>query len=258
MQTDSTPATRVLQITWVYNEADILPWMMKHMLAQGVDLLILDNWSTDGSYEIARTMSVLFPDRVSVARYPTEGPPAKVSWADLLEVTENLSFSKRDTYSWFIHQDADELSVSSRPGETVAQAITRLDKLGYTTIDHEMNIMASRDGWDGFTDPSLYFSEFCENIEAHRRENEREVKVWKQPNTRVDLVHNGGHTVRFHGSRLSPERFIKYHYSMRGKEHAQRKIASRMSRWAEHDLKDRLWHTHMPRMYKECVERTTI
>ncbi len=44
---------RVLAIIHVFNEQDILKAAVSHLLSQGVDVTIVNNWSSDGSYEIA-------------------------------------------------------------------------------------------------------------------------------------------------------------------------------------------------------------
>ena len=40
----------------VFNEADILPWTLKHLIDQGVQVHVIDNWSTDGSDRIAKRL----------------------------------------------------------------------------------------------------------------------------------------------------------------------------------------------------------
>lgn len=247
MDRSNSPA---LCITWVYNEADILPWTVRHLLNQGIDVMLLDNNSTDASYDIARSFSVMYPDRVSVGRYP-ETPSDHTSWLDLLRITQRIALAQRGAYPWMIHQDADEIAITPT-GETLADMVRRLDAAGYNAIDHEMNVMASRDGWDGFTDPDEFFNEFVPDIETYRAERQREVKVWKQPAMEVDLAHNGGHTVQFDGVKIAPERFLKFHYPMRGREHALRKVESRKARFAGADF-ERGWHSHYDQHLAQCV-----
>ena len=58
----------------VFNEADILPWTLKHLIDQGVDVHVIDNWSTDGSDRIAQRFPFAgfeqFPGRGRRRRLP--------------------------------------------------------------------------------------------------------------------------------------------------------------------------------------------
>jgi hypothetical protein len=40
----------------VFNESDILDQVVRYLRDQSVEVHIIDNWSTDGSYEIAKTL----------------------------------------------------------------------------------------------------------------------------------------------------------------------------------------------------------
>ena len=46
--------TKIIGIMMVYNEADILRQSIEHLIAQGIELVIIDNGSTDGSNGIIR------------------------------------------------------------------------------------------------------------------------------------------------------------------------------------------------------------
>lgn len=236
------PHVNAIAISWVYNEADIVGWCIDHLLEQGVDVMILDNWSDDGSYELVDRYTKTHPTQVYLARWPS-APPETTSWWDMLKVSEETALAFHGSYDWIIHQDADEFSYSTHPGERLIDAIQRIDDAGYTAIDHEMHIYKPVPVYDGSLDPRTTFTELYENHETKIAEQLRELKIFRQPPTRVDLAHNGGHTVRFLGCNVAPERFIKRHYPLRSPEHAARKIASRKSRWSASDFARR-WHVH--------------
>src|SRR6185503_527627 len=52
----------------VFNEADILPWTIRHLIEQGVAVYVIDNWSTDDSAKIAQAFPL-----VGYERFPTDG-----------------------------------------------------------------------------------------------------------------------------------------------------------------------------------------
>lgn len=66
-----TPDVSVIVI--VYNDADRLPAAVRSVLAQtlhAVEVVIVDDHSTDGSHETARRLAAADPDRVRVCRLP--------------------------------------------------------------------------------------------------------------------------------------------------------------------------------------------
>ena len=90
--------TKPIAFTWAYNEADILPWMLRHALAQGIDVHVIDNWSTDGTYDLVLGMALAYPsNHLTVERWPYSGPVDRVSWYDMLRYTERLS--------WLAHEE---------------------------------------------------------------------------------------------------------------------------------------------------------
>jgi len=55
----------------IYNKAASLPELVRHLLQQGpLDILIVDDHSTDGTGEIAEQLALLFPGRVDVMHQP--------------------------------------------------------------------------------------------------------------------------------------------------------------------------------------------
>jgi SAM-dependent methyltransferase len=72
----------VAAIINVYNEADILEHVVRYLNDQGVHVHIVDNWSTDGSYEIATTL-VDQGACSNVVRFPVE-PSTDYDWLGLL------------------------------------------------------------------------------------------------------------------------------------------------------------------------------
>src|SRR5450432_750203 len=121
---------RIVALVHVYNEADILGETIRHLLGQGLHVHIIDNWSTDGSWEIAGA----FPEtQVKRERFPQTGPSEHYEWFRQLEHTEQLA--NRLPYDWFLHYDADELRYSPWPGISLQDAIGFVDRLGYNAID---------------------------------------------------------------------------------------------------------------------------
>lgn len=230
---------KILAHLYAYQESDVLPWVVRHLFREGVDVLITDNHSTDGTWAIAQNLAAAGAPRIRATRWPETGPVDVVSWHTMLRRIEEIALQARaDGYNWVIHHDADEIRRSRVPGERLVDAIARLDAEGYTAIDHEVRVYRPREGWDGSQDPELWFRErLADQIDMHNPQ----VKAWKQPDVRVDLASMAGHAAQFPGCRVAPEKLVLNHYPLRSRAQAARKIASRAARWAEED-RAKGWH----------------
>jgi hypothetical protein len=232
---------KAIAFMYVYNEADILPWTVKHLLDNGVDVHLIDNWSTDESRGLAMHLAREMPARVTVSTFPYD-EPVTVSWFDMLQHVEELALAAEEYgYQWVINHDADEIRTSRNPGEKLIQAIQRADDRGYTVLNHELRLwrLSSPCEYDGLIDPRLVFTQEQKNHVDHRLCH---MKCWKQPHgVRVDIASSGGHRIAFPGVNVSPEKLILNHYPLRGLEQQRRKLASRKNRWAQSD-RARGWH----------------
>ncbi len=213
------PALRVLAIVNVYNEADIIEETIAHLLRQGVDVLAVDNWSSDQSYELVATMAAGNP-RVRVERFP-DRPSDRYEWKRLLENVEARAAA--GGYDWIIHNDADELRYSPWPGRTLVEAIAFVDAVGYNAVDFtvaDFRFLAT----DAVIMPSV--EERLRWFEFGRRPGHFvQIKAWRQvPGERYQLAATGGHEIHFPGRRVFPLKFLIKHYPLRSSEQAQRKI----------------------------------
>jgi glycosyltransferase involved in cell wall biosynthesis len=139
----------ILAFAPVFNEADILPWTLDHMLRQGIRVHVIDGWSDDGSYEIAKH----FNPMVTVDRFPSrQASPIQVC-RDILAQIEILAYDSGA--DWCYLSDADEIRRAPNPEETLHNDIVRVDSLGYNVIDHRVYAFFPVDnGWQG--DDGLY------------------------------------------------------------------------------------------------------
>lgn len=216
---------KILAFMPVLNEADILPWTIRHMQAQGVSVHVLDGWSTDGSWE-------MLPDLgVTRERFPAAGPATEQACAEILRRIEDLASAS--AAAWCYLSDADEIRRSNRVGETLAEGIARVTWDGSTVIDHKVYAFSPvDDGYRGDPETSLrYCTDTAELLCTIPQQ-----KLW-QNIARVDLVGSGGHVVEFPGKRVAREKFILKHYPYRTTEQARERIRTRLARrcHAEHD-----------------------
>ena len=220
----------------VYNEADILPHVVNHLIRQGIRPYIIDNWSTDGcggySGPFFRQWRELFPP---------SGPTSTYDWRDILCHIEDLS--RESLTSWCMLHDADEIRRSRRSGETLLEALERFDRDGATAANFEVyNFWPVDESWDGSQDPEKHFQYYEQNSYTTLPH----VKAWKNNGQPLLLSQTGGHVAR---QVAYAEDLILKHYPIRSTAQAARKLdRDRFPRWNPEERK-RFWHVQ----YDELV-----
>ncbi|WP_288842463.1 methyltransferase domain-containing protein [uncultured Deefgea sp.] len=209
---------KVLAIINVYNELDILPEVLIHLVSQGVDVHVVDNWSSDGSWELASQFAIK-SSRVMVSRFP-DAPSADYEWSKQLKNVEDVALNSN--YDWCIHYDADEIRYSPWHDVNLVEAISFVDSLGYNAID--FTVFNFR-----FINGQVFKANYQDNMVymdlSYTAGYERQVKAWRQyKDVKVDLEYEGGHDVQFEGRRVFPLKFLNKHYPLRNPEQAARKI----------------------------------
>jgi glycosyltransferase involved in cell wall biosynthesis len=215
----SSPAMppRVVAIIAAYNEERFIGGCLEHLFANDVEAYLCDNESTDRTVEIAT--SYLGRGLRGIETLPRDGT---YRWRQILARKEQLA-AELDA-DWFLHLDPDEIPQSSRPDQTLAEAIAEADAGGYNAVEfQELTFVATREAPDHdhpeFRRTMRWYYPFVPSP-LHR------VIAWKrQP--RVDLVRTGGHQARFRGRRISPQPLFLRHYLILSHEHMLRKYVLR-------------------------------
>jgi hypothetical protein len=227
---------RVLAIATVYNEIDIVESLVHALRMDGVDVHVVDNWSTDGTYELASHLAQ--SGAITLERFPLE-PPATFNHGDLLRKIEEVA--RRASADWTIHHDADERRRPPWSGVTLRDALHTAQKSGFNAIDHTvLTFRPIDDTWSPGTDPEAHLRHF--ELEA-RPDLLLQIKAWRT-GVAIDLATSGGHEVRFERRRVFPYRFLLKHYPLRSQEQAERKVfRERRARWNEVE-RAQGWHHH--------------
>jgi len=153
---------KVAALIHVYNESDMLRETIQFLITQGVHVHIIDNWSTDGSWEIVNTFPIM---QVSRERFPAEGPSDHHELYMQCQYSEQLS--KQLDFDWFLHYDSDELKYSPWKNVTLQKAISFIDGLGYNAID--------------FTVIDFRYTPDKENVVSNFEQNNRWFEFGKRP-----------------------------------------------------------------------------
>lgn len=231
---------KIIAIISAYNEADIINHVIGDLIKNGIDVYLLDNSSTDDTVEQAKkwlNKGLLhiesFPQDCG---YPTRNEKEYV-WRDILKRKEELAYIL--DADWFIHADADEFRASVFSNTTLAEGIKKVDELGYNAINFELfNFRPTENNFVPYEDVRNYLTKY----EPGSWFDSNQIKAWKKPKQKVDLVTNGGHIVVFEGLNVFPINFILMHYPIRSEIHGRRKILTeRLNRYSREELKMG-WH----------------
>jgi hypothetical protein len=226
---------RVAAIIVAYNEEDIIVPSITRLLDQGIAVHLVENWSTDATFDLAKTLSAhgLF----TLERFPKDGPSHSYDWQALLQRVETVSRWMRA--DWFFFQDADEIRYSPWPGLDLRTALHRVDAAGFNCVDHTLLDFHPVDNSfpsGGDLEAHLHWFEF-----GHRPDHFTQLKAWKNTGEPVSLADSGGHEIRFPGRRVFPYKFFSQHYPIRSQAQGEKKVFDRQARWnAEERAKG--WH----------------
>ncbi len=222
-----------LAIIPVFNEADILPWTIKHLKEQGCEVYVLDNWSRDGSTHKAFLADCEFE------HWPAE-PQDVYDWTGILKRCEEIAIEQCGSGRWVMVNDADEIR---RSPDTLPLDVTMrwLTECGFNAVEfHQFHFWPIDNGWTPEKDPEQYFRHYSEDAPGWQH-----VKAWFQvPDRSVDLHTAGGHQAFFKEMRVCDAPFYLKHYPIRSQQHGEKKILrERLPRYPQAELA-RGWHVH--------------
>lgn len=231
---------KVQAIVTCFNEQDIIGQTIQYLIDQGINVHVIDNWSTDESFHIIEE-SAHTSELVSYEKFPTNGPSETYDWEKLLTKVQMHSMAHCEEFDWFIHHDADEVRES--PFESISGLLSGIivaDLCHYNAIDFRVvNFHLTKDGFDGTQRVLDYFTHYSIGRGIGYR---KQVKAWKSSSS-VDLASSGGHDVVVPERKVFPYRFLLRHYPMRSIAQAEKKIfQDRKARWNEKERNDKKWH----------------
>lgn len=220
----------------VFNEADVLGSAIRRLASSGAEAYVIDNWSTDGSYELARDL--VEGPVVGVERFPPEGATGRHEWDRMLDRIAEVGATL--DADWVMHHDADELRQPPWPGVDWRRALWAVQQDGFNCIDHTVLVFPPTRG------PSLPGADFVDAMRyfefGQRPGHFLQRKGWRAGQA-VDLSSTGGHDVSFPGRRVYPFKFLLRHYPIRSQAHGEQKVfGERLPRY-DPRLRRRGWHT---------------
>ena len=229
---------RVIALVSSFNEEDVIVPTIEQLYRGGIDVYLIDNWSTDDTYE--RAHSLLGRGLVGLERFPPEGPAATYDWERLLQRKEELGRELKA--DWFIHHDADEIHESPWQSVRLRDAIYWVDRQGYNAIDFTLlDFPPVDDAYQAGSSLAGHFR-YCEF--STQKAAFGLVRAWKAADGAPILSQSGGHSAEFPGRKLYPYKFLLRHYPIRSQAHGEKKLFhERKCRWMPVERR-RGWHVH--------------
>ncbi len=231
------PYFHPLAIVTTYNDADIAIQTILKMLDDGIDVDVLDNWSTDGTFEQLMVLSGLRKG-IRIERFPVSGPTDNHEFEAILRRKEEIA--ARFPGRWIIHHDSDEIRCSPWAGVSLRGGLQLVDQMKFTAVDFTVCDFRPIDcRFSPGNDPEQQIRHFQF---GDRPDLFTQVKAWRQGDDRVDLASHAGHQVCFPERKIFAYNFILKHYPMRTPAQARRKVfAERRERYSPR-LRAKGWH----------------
>ena len=243
---EKVPVTAIINC---YNESDIIESVILYLIKQDINVFVVDNWSTDGSYEIVSKLSEKYQS-VTITRFP-DSPSSYYNWNE--QLINTVKISEKLGYGWYLHYDADEIRESPWLGINLREAISFVDSLGYNAIDFTLiNFRYVKDD-NNYSHKSLIERLRYWNF-GEQSGDFKQTKGWKYFGQSVNLNYSGGHNVNFEGRKVYPFKFLTRHYPLRSPEQARQKLfRDRFPRFRSERQKLG-WHNHYDYITEKQLE----
>lgn len=209
---------RVLAVVPCFNELDMIQIVIDRLLDQGVEVHVIDNWSSDGTWEHLNTVYAHQP-RVALERFP-DAPTEDFMWANTLERMDAIGAAS--AHDWILHVDADEKMDSFTDELSLLNVIAMADHTGYDVIDFTLIDFRPDDSvdWEREAAAPPLPSRWHFGTRPGAKTLER---AWKNRRSRAGIADTGGHALTI-PKKVFPFNLILRHYPLRSPEHARRKI----------------------------------
>jgi glycosyltransferase involved in cell wall biosynthesis len=233
---------RVIALIATYNEADLIAPVIDRLIQDEIEIYLIDNESTDGTYDIAHTY--LGKGLIGLERFSPKNPADL--WYEILKRKEVLS--QQLDADWFIHNDADEIRESPWPTIGLRDAFYKVEQQGYSCID--FTVLEFRPVDNDYKNGQSLETHFRFFEFSTQPSSFSQVKAWKKTKQRVNLAESGGHRVDFPEARVYPYKFLVRHYPIRSQIQGEEKIfGDRKNKYAG-EKATKNWHIHYDHLAK--------
>jgi len=226
----------------VRDEAVHISRMLDDYIDQGIDVVVIDNGSTDDTLAICRPY--LGRGLLAIEHQP---------WQGVFDLSAQLAAKQavvaKLPHEWVIHADADEWLQSPVEGESLLEGIARLSAEGFNVVNFEEFAFIPTEvdpAHDDYRQAILHYYYFAPA-------KNRRMLAWKRA-AGLSNLDSGGHRLRGGEIQLAPETFIMRHYLVLSYPHAVAKYVGK--NFADEDL-ERGWHRNRQDLSAERLRLPT-
>ncbi len=218
---------RVAAIVCARNEAIHISRCLRDLIAQGMEVVLIDHESTDDTVKKARPF--LGKGLIDIRT---------LAWKGEFDLTAQLAFKKQVVdsldHNWIIHVDADEHLHAANEGEHLPSVMERAEKEGYNCLNFNEFVFAAGPEQDFYAEG---YEKLMRTYYHFRPVHPRLMRAFKRE-TDLENVSSGGH--RLAGDRrLYPFDQVLRHYIMLSYAHGVNKYVGRV--FARREV-ERGWH----------------
>jgi len=208
---------KIAALMMVRNEEAYLPRTLERLAAQGIRVAAIDHGSTDAS---ARILASFAPRTVICV----EHEPFTGTFGMVPLLKRMAEMQRRIDADWLLLNSADEAFYSDRAGETLPDAIRRVDAAGYNAINFDEFVFIPEDA--GVSYENRPFDTEMRHYYFHEPAPLRQMRAWKNiPG--LSNVDDAGHRLRGPDIRLYPANMNFRHFITLSVDHFRRKYEGR-------------------------------
>lgn len=227
--------TRIYGLMIAKNEADIIAQSLVYALNHCEKVIVMDNMSTDGTWEIVENLAVKYPERIIAHCRLEQG------FHDCLRaIAYNAYRHELGNQDWWLRLDADEF-LNERPAETLKVAIAenadfvRANQMQFALTD--VDVATIERGEDSRDQP-------IEQRRRHYRVNWREFRFFRNdPNIGWDVDLDGQFPQNLSKDKICSRAIFNRHYVHRDIEQLKTRIAVRQGSSSFAHVSDADWKT---------------
>jgi glycosyltransferase involved in cell wall biosynthesis len=218
----------VLAIVCVRNESVHVTRCLSDLIADDVDVVLIDNESTDDT--VAKARGFLGRGLRAIETLP---------WRGAFSLSEQLSrkaaIAASAPHDWIIHADADERFEPPAGFGAMREALGTAQAAGYNCVNFSELVFAP------VRDEQFTFDHYADVMRTYyffEPKRPHFMRAWRRE-LAAHLPEHGGHVLRGSRVRLFPVDFVLRHYIALSERHAVEKYCER--RFSEADLA-KGWH----------------
>lgn len=227
---------KIVAILASYNERSYVRASLESYFEQGIEVYLIDNDSTDGTFELAQ--EYLGKGLIGLERFPRAGV---YEWGALLRRKEEVI--EQINPDWAIHADIDEIR-RGPDGMSLSEAIRQADAAGCNLINFVVYLFLPT-----LEAPDHESGRFADTMLTYRYLEPaypNQMKGWKhRPGETVHLAATGGHKASVKDPQLWPRDCILRHYPVLSLDHATRKYVEKTYSAEEVAIGMHGWKAHV-------------